>query len=87
MATKFADNKGRVSLGLKFAGRMFIVNDDNPDQIIFTPALAIPEKEAWLYQNQQAFELVEKGLEEAKKHQFVVAPDFQADLELFEDEE
>jgi hypothetical protein len=74
MTTKLVDSKGRLALGSRFAGCMVIVNDDNPNQIVIRPAVAIPADQAWLFQNQQAMDLVRKGLEEARAGQFSTRP-------------
>jgi hypothetical protein len=65
MTTKFVDSKGRISLGSHYAGRMVIIDDSNPERIIITPARAIPEAEAWLYENPVALGRVRQGLAEA----------------------
>ncbi len=80
MTTKLVDKKGRVVLGSAFAGRMVILNDADPGRIIITPAVAIPEHEAWLYKNEEALCLVRAGLDESQNRQFSTAPpDLSAD--------
>jgi hypothetical protein len=74
MTTKLVDSKGRLALGSQYAGCMMIVIDDDPNQIILKPAVAVPAQEAWLYKNQQALALVRKGLEEARAGQFSKNP-------------
>lgn len=74
MAIRLADNKGRIFLGNQFANVTFIIDDADPDQVILKPAVAIPAKEAWLYKNEKALDLVRKGLAEAKKRQFSKSP-------------
>jgi len=61
MTTKIIDSKGRLALGSDFAGRLVIVDDADPDKIIVTLARAIPEKEAWLYQNEEALRRVRRA--------------------------
>jgi hypothetical protein len=83
MITKMVDQKGRVSLGPRFAGSMVLIDDSNPDQIIIKRAVAIPAAEAWLYKNQAALESVRKGLAQARNGEFAVAsPDLDGDGEL-----
>jgi hypothetical protein len=83
MATKLVDNKGRLMLGSRLAGRMVIINDSDPDHIIITPAVAIPEREAWLYQNEEALRRVRLGLEQARAGDFCeTPPDLDADAAL-----
>jgi len=74
MTTKLVDNKGRLALGSRFAGCMVIVDDDNPNQIVIRPAVAIPAEQAWLFKNQQALDLIRKGLNEARAGQFSTRP-------------
>ena len=89
MTTKLVDSKGRLMLGSRLAGRMVIIDDTNPDCIVITPAVAIPEREAWLYKNEEALRRVREGLELARKGQFCkTPPDLEADAALadqFED--
>jgi hypothetical protein len=80
MTTKTIDSKGRLALGSDFAGRLVIVDDANPDKIIITLARAIPEKEAWLYQNEEALGRVRRGLAQARERRFSkTPPDIDAD--------
>lgn len=83
MTTKLIDGKGRLMLGSKLAGRMVIVDDSDPEHIIITPAVAIPEREAWLYKNKEALAAVRKGLEQARKGEYSnTPPDLDADRAL-----
>jgi len=83
MTTKTIDSKGRLALGSDFAGRLVIVDDANPNNIIITLARAIPEKEAWLYENEEAISRVRRGLAEARERRFSeVPPDIDADAGL-----
>jgi hypothetical protein len=74
MTTKLIDKKGRLMLGTTLAGRMVIVDDSDPDQIVISPAVAIPEREAWLYKNKEALSRVRKGLEQAREGKFSESP-------------
>jgi hypothetical protein len=74
MVTKLIDKKGRLMLGAALAGRMVIVDDSDPNQIVISPAVAIPEREAWLYKNKVALSRVRKGLEQAKASAFSESP-------------
>lgn len=53
LRTKNVDSKGRLLLGARFAKQMVIVDDSDPDRIVITPAVAVPKKEAWFYQEEQ----------------------------------
>ncbi len=67
MTTKTIDSKGRLALGSAFAGRLVLVDETDPNKIIITLARAIPEEEAWLYQNEEALALVRHGLAQAPR--------------------
>lgn len=71
--TKQADERGRISLGMAFANRTFLVESDG-DAIIVRPARVIPEREAWLYENETALARVRKGLEQARRREFAETP-------------
>ena len=70
MTTKVVDSKGRITLGSKFVGRTVIVDDSDPEKIVITPAVVIPEREAWLYAIPTALNSVRKGLAQAKAGKF-----------------
>ena len=83
MTTKIVDTKGRLMLGNRFAGRMVIIDDSDPERIVVKPAVAIPEREAWLYKNAEALTRVRAGLEQARKGQVSKSPpDLDADAGL-----
>jgi len=82
MVIKLADSKGRVALGTKYAGRMLIIDDSDPDRLVLTPAVAIPEREAWLFKNSEALEAVRRGLEDARAGKFAGPPDLEEDAGL-----
>ena len=82
MTTKLVDSKGRLMLGNRLAGRMVIIDETDPDRIVITPAVAIPEREAWLYKNEEALKRVRKGLAEARARRFCEPPDLDADAAL-----
>lgn len=74
MLTKETDDKGRVTLGRKFANRMVIVREVDETEVVVTMVRVIPEREAWLYDNAKAKAAVLAGLEEASKGDFADAP-------------
>ncbi len=83
MNTKIADSKGRVALGSRFAHCTFIVDESDLGQIVLKLAVAIPAREAWLYENQTALNLVRRGLAQAQEGKFSKSPpDLVADAEL-----
>jgi hypothetical protein len=61
-----ADSKGRIVLGAKYAGALFLEVEKN-NVIILEKASIIPERELWLHKNKKAKKSVLKGLEQAKK--------------------
>jgi hypothetical protein len=73
MITRTADRKGRITLGSEFAGKRFFVWEE-AGEIVLVPAAVIPEREAWLYQNPEAIQSVQSGLEQARSGQFVAIP-------------
>jgi len=85
MTIKIADSKGRILLGNRFAGQMVLIDDSNPEEIIITPAVAIPAREAWLYKNEKAQQMLRRGLDQAHSGKFSAeAPDLDADAALAE---
>lgn len=86
MITKTTDSKGRLSLGKRFANRTFIIEETADMELRLQPARIIPEREAWLYENEVAKASVLKGLAQAKAGQFSQSPpDLEADQALVED--
>jgi hypothetical protein len=79
MTTAQVDKKGRLTLGRRFAGKTVIVKELDDSSIIVTPAVVIPEREAWLYKNRPAHQSVQRGINQARKRQFVKGPDLAAD--------
>jgi hypothetical protein len=61
-----ADAKGRIALGVKYAGVLFLELEKNGN-IVLEKAVIIPERELWLHKNKEAKKSVLKGLEQAKK--------------------
>lgn len=72
--TKTLDSKGRIALGKEFANRTAIVQYQGDGEILIRLARIIPEKEAWLYENEQALTLVRQGLKEAQGLDFSANP-------------
>jgi hypothetical protein len=85
MTTQFVDGRGRLKLGNHLAGRIVIIDDSDPNRIVITPAVAIPEREAWLYRNEESLNCVRKGLEQARARRYSGScPDLEADAALAE---
>ncbi|MAX27760.1 MAG: hypothetical protein CMJ19_24970 [Phycisphaeraceae bacterium] len=82
MTTKTADSKGRVTLGERFANRTVIIEDIDETEVRVTLARVIPEREAWLYENDKALTSVRRGLEQARAGQTVKGPNLKAAAKL-----
>lgn len=74
--TKQADDRGRISLGKSFANRTFLV-ESSGDRIVISLARVVPEREAWLYENERALKMVQEGLSQARKRQHAKPPDME----------
>ncbi|MBL7542765.1 MAG: hypothetical protein JNL11_03065 [Bdellovibrionaceae bacterium] len=59
---KVADSKGRISLGDKFSGKQFIVEEKANGEILLKPAVTVPIQEEWLWKNMDAMKKVQTGL-------------------------
>ncbi|MCP4656206.1 MAG: hypothetical protein GY856_12405 [bacterium] len=82
------DSRGRLTLGPKFANRTVLVREVDDTEVVVTLAAVIPEREAWLFANPQARQLVSTGIEQAAAGQFAeTAPDPAADLALLAEAE
>ncbi|HTV47620.1 MAG TPA: hypothetical protein VMG59_04180 [Phycisphaerae bacterium] len=82
MTTAQVDKKGRLTLGRRFAGKTVIVTEIDNSTVKITAAVVIPEREAWLYKNKSALSSVQRGLNQARKRQFVKGPNLAADAKL-----
>ncbi len=81
--TKTTDDKGRVTLGKRFANRTVVIRENDPTEVVVTIVRTIPEREAWLFENPVAKELVARGLRQARARQFSDSPpDLDADATL-----
>lgn len=81
--TKTTDEKGRVALGKRFANKTVIIREIDPTEILITLARVVPEREAWLFENEVAKGLVATGLQQAETRQFSDSPpDLDADAAL-----
>jgi hypothetical protein len=72
-ALKTIDENGRLTLGREFAGRTVQVKKSK-DGLLLTFCRAVPEREAWLWQNQIAKDMVDRGLEQARERDLNVGP-------------
>ena len=85
MTIKVADKKGRIALGSQFAEQTFIVREE-AGKILIEPAVVLPQREVWLYENEKALESVRRGLKQAQARQYSDSPpDLKADAALVEE--
>lgn len=77
------DAKGRLSLGKKFADRHVLIEEVDEYEVRIRTARVVPERKAWLLENDAARASVLKGIEQARAGQFVDSgPDLETDLTL-----
>jgi len=68
-ATARPDDRGRITLGsaiTKDVSRFDVYFDEATGEVLLRPFKEIPSREAWLYQNEKARDLVAAGLQSAK---------------------
>ena len=80
-ALKTIDEKGRLTLGREFAGRTVQV-EKNDDGILIKFYRAVPDREAWLWENQTAKDMVDRGLEQARSGDLSEGPDLATAFEF-----
>jgi hypothetical protein len=78
-ALKTIDEKGRLTLGREYAGRTVRVEKDD-DGILIKFYRVVPEREAWLWENETAKGIVDRGLHQARKGELSDGPDLAAAL-------
>ena len=68
IATRTIDDRNRLTLGelIKGSKRIRLYKNDR-GEVLLRPVVEIPASEAWLFQNQEAFESVKKGLKDASE--------------------
>ncbi|MGD2109579.1 MAG: hypothetical protein PVI86_09325 [Phycisphaerae bacterium] len=72
--TKTTDDKGRLVLGRRFANRTVIVEETDPTELRIILARVVPEREAWLFENETAVDRVMEGLRQAAGGEFSATP-------------
>jgi len=80
--TKTADAKGRVTIGPQIANRLISVTKVTDSEYVLKLVRAIPEDEAWLYENPKALASVRNGLRQARAGQLSKGPNLAADKKL-----
>jgi hypothetical protein len=76
-ALKTIDGKGRLTLGREFAGRTVQIQPQR-DGVVITFCRVVPDREAWLWENETAKGMVDRGLEQAKRGELGDGPDLAA---------
>jgi hypothetical protein len=74
---KTIDEKGRLTLGREFAGRTVQVEKDDGG-ILIKFYRVVPEHEAWLWENETAKGMVDRGLKQAREGELNNGPDLAA---------
>jgi len=82
--TKTADTKGRVTLGPQVANRLVSVTKMSDSEYVVKLVRAIPEDEAWLYENPKALTAVRNGLGHARDRRLKKGPNLSVDKKLTE---
>ena len=67
ISAKTADSKGRITIGSEYAQKTFLLEKNGETTIILKLAEVVPAKEAWLWKNDQAFNRVIEGIQEARQ--------------------
>ena len=80
--TKSADSKGRVMLGPEAANRLVSVTRVTESEYVVKLVRAIPDDEAWIYENPKAINSLRKGLAQARGRKFAKGPNLAADKKL-----
>lgn len=75
-AAKKIDSKGRLLLGEEWAGSTVLVEKLASGEFLIKPAVIIPAREKWLFENDEALDSVLLGLKQARAGEFVKKPAF-----------
>ena len=76
-ALKTIDDKGRLTLGREFAGRT-VQMEKADGGIVLKFYRVVPEREAWLWENETAKGMVDRGLRQAREGELSDGPDLAA---------
>jgi len=82
MQTRTGGNKGRITLGERFANRTVIVQEVDDTEVRIMLACVIRAREIWLYENREAREMVGRGFQQAQHRRFAKGPDLATDAKL-----
>lgn len=73
-ALKTIDDKGRLTVGRQYAGKLAAIEVDG-DGFRISFRTAVPEREAWLWENDAARAKVEQGLKQMANGELGDGPD------------
>lgn len=59
------DSAGRIGIGREFTDKLFAIQPQPNGDILLSPVVVRHEREAWLYDNPEAMEMVKRGLAES----------------------
>lgn len=62
-----SDSRGRIPLGPKATDKDFLIEYGEDGRISLIPVVFVPEREAWLYENESAIAQVRAGLADASE--------------------
>lgn len=82
-----ADARGRITLGAQLKTKQFRVFKNALGQILLDPLVSIPEREHWLWENQEALKSVKQGLQEASDGEIHEMESFANFAELDDEDE
>jgi hypothetical protein len=80
---KTIDDRGRLTLGRAFAGRTVQLKQAD-DTFVVEFCRVVPEREAWLWDNETAKAMVERGLRQARDGELGDGPDLAAAFSFLE---
>jgi hypothetical protein len=75
-AAKKIDSKGRLLLGEELAGSTVLVEKLESGEYIVKPAIVIPAREKWLFENEEALNAVMLGIRQARDGKVAKTPAF-----------
>jgi len=68
VATRTVDDRNRLTLSeLPKGSRRVRIYKNDRGEVLLQPVVEIPASEAWLFENEEAFESVRKGIKDASE--------------------
>jgi hypothetical protein len=88
MVTKRVDSQGRIRLDKSRDGASMLVEERDDGSIVLYPATKSKKSaktdRPWVFANEKAFASLMDGIDDARDHRFVPAPDLRADRGLLQ---